>query len=89
MSAGVRASGYAGPGDVGRRVAQRRHELGLTRAQLATRAGTALEYLEYIETRPGHPSAETLLRVAQALRTDSGPGRRPKGRTAGPGRPRT
>lgn len=87
MGEGVRGGTYADPGDVGRRIAGRRNELNVTRAQVAARAGIAPEYLEYIETRPGHPSADMLLRLAQALRTTAqellgGGTNRPPGRGA-------
>ena len=59
----------ANPGDVGRRLAQRRKQLGLTREQAAARAGVAPEYLQYLEEHPGDPSTASLLRLAGALDT--------------------
>ncbi|GAA2514838.1 hypothetical protein GCM10010423_02410 [Streptomyces levis] len=57
-------------GDLGRRIAQRRTELGLSRQETATRAGMAPAYLQYLEERPtADPGAGTLLRLAGALRT--------------------
>ncbi|WP_033309932.1 pyridoxamine 5'-phosphate oxidase family protein [Streptomyces iakyrus] len=57
-------------GDLGRRIAQRRTELGLTREETAARAGMASAYLQYLEERPpADPGAGTLLRLAGALRT--------------------
>lgn len=57
-------------GDLGRRIAHRRTELGLSREETATRAGMAPAYLQYLEERPtADPGAGTLLRLAGALRT--------------------
>jgi len=58
------------PGDFGRRVAERRNELGLSREELARQAGIDPGYLEYLEERPGaSPEASTRLRLARALST--------------------
>jgi transcriptional regulator with XRE-family HTH domain len=57
------------PGDLGRRVAQRRRELGLTREELAALADVQPEYLAYLEERPAQVSADTLLGLAGALGT--------------------
>ena len=58
------------PGDFGRRVAERRHELGLSRDELARQVGMDAGYLEYLEERPGaSPEATTRLRLARALST--------------------
>jgi len=58
------------PGDFGRRVAERRNELGLSREELARQAGIDPSYLEYLEERPGaSPEASTRLRLARALST--------------------
>ncbi|MFI0723538.1 helix-turn-helix domain-containing protein [Streptomyces sp. NPDC021224] len=61
----------SGPvGDIGRRLALRRRELGLSREQVAERAGIAPEYLRYVEERPfAAPGSTFLLRVAGALDT--------------------
>ncbi|MFF5313420.1 helix-turn-helix domain-containing protein [Streptomyces massasporeus] len=57
-------------GDLGRRITQRRTELGLSRQEAATRAGMAPAYLQYLEERPtADPGAGTLLRLAGALKT--------------------
>lgn len=56
-------------GDLGRRVAQRRMELGLTRDQLAARAGMATGYLTYLETQVAHVGSSGLARLADALQT--------------------
>ena len=50
------------PGDLGRRVRHRRAELGLTRAQVAERAGID-EALAYIEEQPASVRAEIVLRL--------------------------
>lgn len=57
------------PGDVGRRIAFRRRELGLTREQLASRTGMAPEYLDYVERFHANLAGETLLALAVALET--------------------
>lgn len=60
----------ANPGDLGRRVAARRQELGLSREEVAERAGMDPGYLEYLEERPATPpSASELDRLARALST--------------------
>ncbi|MUL41967.1 helix-turn-helix domain-containing protein [Streptomonospora sp. PA3] len=58
-------------GDMGRRVAHRRSELGLTRAELAERAAMDPGYVEYLEEHPASFSREALYRLAQALHTTS------------------
>ncbi len=58
------------PGDFGRRVAERRDELGLSREEVARQAGIDPGYLEYLEERPGaSPEVSTRLRLARALST--------------------
>ena len=57
------------PGDLSKRVTQRRAELNLSRAQVAARAGMSLRYLEYLERYPARPGAAALRRLAAALRT--------------------
>jgi nitroimidazol reductase NimA-like FMN-containing flavoprotein (pyridoxamine 5'-phosphate oxidase superfamily) len=58
-----------GAGDVGRRVAHRRAELGLSREEVAERAGISPTYLAYLETSPAQPNAGQLMRLASALET--------------------
>ncbi len=58
-----------GSGDVGRRVALRRRQLGLTREETAERAGMAPNFLEYLETRPAEVETGALLRLAGVLET--------------------
>jgi transcriptional regulator with XRE-family HTH domain len=60
------------PGDVGRRVALRRSELGLTHEEVAHRAGMAPGYVRYLEEQPARLTAEALLRLAAALDTTPG-----------------
>jgi transcriptional regulator with XRE-family HTH domain len=57
------------PGDLSKRVARRRAELHLSKAQVAARAGMSLRYLEYVERYPARPDASALRRLAVALRT--------------------
>jgi nitroimidazol reductase NimA-like FMN-containing flavoprotein (pyridoxamine 5'-phosphate oxidase superfamily) len=57
------------PGDLGRRVSGRREALGLTRDQLAGRAGIDPLYLAYLEENPAAPPSETVHRLANALDT--------------------
>ncbi|MGW1596487.1 helix-turn-helix domain-containing protein [Streptomyces sp. NPDC002343] len=57
-------------GDLGRRIEQRRAELGLTVEELAFRAAMAPAYIEHLEKHStAAPEAGTLLRLAGALRT--------------------
>ncbi|MEU5714678.1 pyridoxamine 5'-phosphate oxidase family protein [Streptomyces sp. NPDC020403] len=56
-------------GDIGRRVAARREQLGLTRKDLALRTGSAPGYIEYVETQPGTHGTGFMLRLANALET--------------------
>lgn len=57
-------------GDLGRGLATRRTELGLTVEQTADRAGMAPGYVQYLEERPGvAPGPGALLRLAEALGT--------------------
>ncbi len=79
-----------GPGDLGRRIACRRQELGLTVPQLAGRAGMSARYLEYVERYPSQLTAAALNQLASALdiSTDEllgGEAARPPGR-GGPAR---
>ncbi|MFF7728801.1 helix-turn-helix domain-containing protein [Streptomyces sp. NPDC008001] len=53
--------------DLGRRVAQRREELGLTREETAARAGMDPGYLAYVESQTGVLSLEALSGLADAL----------------------
>ena len=55
------------PGDLGRRVRHRREELGLTRAEVAGRAGIDEKVVTFIEEEPAAVGAETVLRLAYAL----------------------
>lgn len=57
-------------GDLGRRVAERRQELGLDLDEVAERAGMSPTYLRLLETNPAvQPSPAGLLRLASALDT--------------------
>ncbi|MFH9131430.1 helix-turn-helix domain-containing protein [Streptomyces griseoaurantiacus] len=67
---GSAAPEHAHAGDLGRRLAHRRRELGLTREDAAARAGMAPDYLRYLEESPGaSPGTNVLLRLADVLRT--------------------
>lgn len=57
------------PGDIGRRVALRREALGLSREEVAARAGMAADYLRYVEERPAQIEPGALTRLAGALQT--------------------
>jgi len=57
------------PGDLSKRIAQRRAELGLSTAQVATRARMSLRYLEYLERYPARPTPSALRQLAAALQT--------------------
>ncbi len=62
-------AGPTDPGDLGRRVAFRREELGLTREELAARAGMSPGYLDYLEQHPAEVTVASVLRLAAALGT--------------------
>ncbi|UNM12770.1 pyridoxamine 5'-phosphate oxidase family protein [Streptomyces formicae] len=75
--------------DLGRRVAARRQELGLTREQLAERSGAAATYIEYVEERSATPGIGVVLRLADALETTvaeltGGAAEQPPGRSSAP-----
>ncbi|MEU6973200.1 pyridoxamine 5'-phosphate oxidase family protein [Kitasatospora aureofaciens] len=59
----------AGPGDLGRRVAHRRTQLGLTRELVAERGGLDPGFVTYLETHPVPVGITTLTRLADALDT--------------------
>lgn len=60
----------ADPGDLGRRVAVRRRQLGLSVDELADRAGMHAAYLTYVETHAeAQPSLAASARLAAALGT--------------------
>jgi len=69
MDGGRAKARPAHPGDVGRRIAHRREQLGLTREQVAAGAGLAPNYLEYLESHPDAVGIETLTRLAGTLGT--------------------
>jgi transcriptional regulator with XRE-family HTH domain len=60
------------PGDLGRRIAARRRQLGWSRAELAARAGLSPSYLAYLETRPAVVTTTCLTELADALETTAG-----------------
>ncbi|MFI8287550.1 helix-turn-helix domain-containing protein [Streptomyces sp. NPDC085614] len=55
--------------DLGRRVAARRAQLGLSRDEVAERAGSTPGYITYVEERVPSPGIEFLVRLANALET--------------------
>ena len=57
------------PGDLSKRIARRRADLRLSRAQLAARTGLSLRYLEYLERYPARPGGTVLRKLAAALQT--------------------
>lgn len=57
------------PGDLSRRIVQRRTELRLSINQVAERAHLSRRYLEYIERFPARPNGAELRQLAAALRT--------------------
>ena len=57
------------PGDLGRRLVERRAELGLARDVVAERAGVDPYYLEYLEREGSTCTATTLEHLAVALAT--------------------
>ncbi|GGL13445.1 hypothetical protein Sme01_69750 [Sphaerisporangium melleum] len=80
------------PGDLGRRVAHLRERLGLTREQVAERAGMAPGFVGYLEERTATLDEGSLLRLAAALETTceellGGEVERPPGRGRPPAHP--
>jgi transcriptional regulator with XRE-family HTH domain len=57
------------PGDLSKRITQRRTELRLSQAQVAARANMSLRYLKYLERYPGRPGGTALRQLAAALQT--------------------
>ncbi|MEV5973149.1 pyridoxamine 5'-phosphate oxidase family protein [Streptomyces sp. NPDC051921] len=55
--------------DLGRRVAARRAQLGLSREEVAERAGSAPGFIAYVEEQVPTPGVEFLVRLANALET--------------------
>ncbi len=80
-------------GDLGRRVAERRHELGLSTEEVANRTGMSPTYVDVVESSPSAQlSRAALWRLAAALETSvdaiSGSGMgAPPGRAGPSGRP--
>lgn len=55
--------------EIGRRIARRRKQLGLSQAEVEERADIALKYLSHIERAKSIPSIEVMMRLAVALDT--------------------
>ncbi|MCC0094076.1 pyridoxamine 5'-phosphate oxidase family protein [Streptomyces flavotricini] len=55
--------------DLGRRIAARRQELGLTREQVGKRCGADAAYVGYLEEHAAAPAIGSLARIADALGT--------------------
>ncbi|MEE1803499.1 MULTISPECIES: pyridoxamine 5'-phosphate oxidase family protein [unclassified Streptomyces] len=60
---------HAPRSDLGRRITARREQLGLSREEVAERAGSATGYVEYVEERQATPGVGFMLRLADALET--------------------
>ena len=56
-------------GEIGKRIARRRKELGLRQAEVCERAGINDKYLSCIERATSIPSLEVVIRLALALDT--------------------
>ncbi len=56
-------------GEIGRRIAKRRKELGLRQIQVCERAGINDKYLSCIERATSIPSLDVVMRLALALET--------------------
>ena len=56
-------------GQIGKRIAQRRKELGLRQVEVCEKAGINDKYLSCIERATSIPSVEVLMRLAIALET--------------------
>ncbi|WP_344108279.1 helix-turn-helix domain-containing protein [Nocardiopsis rhodophaea] len=59
-------------GELGRRVARRREELGLSRETVAERCGLTPGYLAYVEENPAYLSHGAVAQLADALQTTPG-----------------
>lgn len=60
-------------GDLGRRIAEQRALIGMSRAEVADQAGMAETYVLYLETSPSpHPGEGDLIRLAAVLGTTPG-----------------
>ncbi|MFB7993059.1 helix-turn-helix domain-containing protein [Streptomyces sp. NPDC056002] len=59
----------AGHTDLGRRIAARRKELGLTRQQVGSRSGVDAGFIAYLEEHSAAPGSGSLVRIADALGT--------------------
>ncbi|ASU86229.1 DNA-binding protein [Nocardiopsis gilva YIM 90087] len=59
-------------GELGRRVARRREELGLSLETVADRCGLTPGYLAYVEENPAYMSRWAVARLAEALQTTPG-----------------
>ncbi|RCV48759.1 helix-turn-helix domain-containing protein, partial [Marinitenerispora sediminis] len=68
----VGSGAHTGRGDLSRRVAHRRAELGLSRQEVAERAGMATGYVAYLEEHQPQLTRWALTRLAAALRTTPG-----------------
>ena len=55
--------------EIGRRIARRRKQLGLTQAQVSELAETSTPYISNIERSISIPSTEVIIRIAAALDT--------------------
>ena len=76
------------PGDLSRRIAQRRAELHLSQAQVAARAGLSLRYLEYLERYPARPAPAALQAARRGAADHAGrAARRGRERAARPAAP--
>ena len=58
-------------GDIGRRVARRRRELGLSVEDVAFRAGMTPDYVTYLESQPAQLTQAGAMRLAVALETSA------------------
>ncbi|WP_406471170.1 helix-turn-helix domain-containing protein [Streptomyces sp. NBC_01615] len=66
----VSATADRAQSDIGRRIARRREELGLTREETAKRACTAPRYVQYLEENAtATPGTSVLVRLADVLHT--------------------
>ncbi|MFI8458550.1 helix-turn-helix domain-containing protein [Kitasatospora sp. NPDC085464] len=57
----------AHPGDTGRRVTERRQQLGLSREEVAERAGVAVGYVEFVESGLVVAGQQLTLRLIMVL----------------------
>lgn len=71
MPVKMRAKKKPAPGTFGAAIRNRRHQLGLTQAQVAKKVRCRPNYIGYLESGARHPSQKLVFRLAKALDLDA------------------